>query len=635
MSLPSQALVNHHARLRNTETHLSGPLPWWLPQPMILEVLRLKYLQPGETGVGDVMDRVAHALASVEASDRRTHWQAVFRQQMAAGAMGSGRIMALAGATQEGTLASCFVQPVGDCLSGRDAADQPGIHEAMAQAARTLQQGGGVGYDFSRIRPQGARINGSGMGASGPCRFIDHFDQACLALQNTGCRRGAQMAVLRCDHPDVLDFVKAKQSPGRWSTFNVSVGITDAFMQAVEQDRLWDLVHSMSPRDWRPTGAVGPYVRGDGLWVYQSLPARQLWEAMAHGAHQSGEPGVLFLDTLERDNNLRAIETLHASNPCGEQPLPAYGACVLGPLILPAFVCQPFGLPGHATNAWLDWPALTKAVHTQVRALDNALDMARWPLSEHAREAEAKRRVGVGFTGLADALAMLGLRYDSVAGRAMARRVAQTLRDQAYAASVALAKERGPYPLFDADVTLAPGTFASRLPPSLRASVRKHGLRNSHLLSIAPTGSVSLAFADNCSSGIEPIFDKAYTRVLQTPNGQVQRYEVQDHAWRVYQSLGRSGLVPDVFVTAWQMQPEDQLAMVATVQPFVDGAISKTLNLPPNASIAAVQALLMQAWREGLKGLALYRPNRVHSPVLRPAECSGASAKSEASSGCP
>ena len=391
----------------------------------------------------------------------------------------------------------------------------------------------------------------------------------------------------------------------------------------------------MSPRDWRPTEAAGPYVRGDGLWVYQSLPARQLWQAIAHGAHHCGEPGVLFLDALERDNNLRAIETLQATNPCGEQPLPAHGACVLGPLIFPSFVRQAFGLPGSATAAWLDWPALAQAVRGQVRALDNALDLTRWPLPEQAQEAQAKRRLGVGFTGLADALAMLGLLYDSAAGRAMARRVAQTLRDQAYAASVALAKERGPYPLFDADVALTPGTFASRLPPALRASLRKHGLRNSHLLSIAPTGSVSLAFGDNCSSGIEPIFDRVQTRVLQSPDGQTQRYEIQDHAWRVYQSLGRAGPVPDVFVTAWQMRPEDQLAMVSAVQPYVDGGISKTLNLPPNTSVAAVQALLMQAWLEGLKDLALYRPNRVHSPVLQPALCPGASANPVACSEVP
>ncbi len=598
---------------------IAAPVSWWLPQPISEQVLRSKYLQPGETGVGDVFDRVAHALASVEAPAQRTHMQAVFRQQLAAGAIGAGRIMAGAGHASGGTLASCFVQPVGDCLSGRDASGEPGIHDAMSQATQTLRQGGGVGYDFSRIRPQGARINGTGMGASGPCKFIDAFDQACLALQSAGSRRGAQMAVLRCDHPDVLDFVAAKQSPGRWSSFNVSVGITDAFMQAVQDDRMWALVHSVSPRQWRAADADGPYVRGDGQWVYKSLPARQLWQVVARAAHHSGEPGVLFLDALDRDNNLRAIETLRATNPCGEQPLPSHGACVLGPLILPAFVRRPFGKPGKADAAWLDFAALGQAVRGQVRALDNVLEMARWPLPEQAREARSKRRVGVGFTGLADALLMLGLRYDSAAGRALARRVAQTLRDQAYAASVALAKERGAYPLFDADVALAPGTFASRLPPALRASVRKHGLRNSHLLSIAPTGSVSLAFADNCSSGIEPIFDLEYTRFLRDPEGHAHSLLVQDHAWRIYQSLGCNSPVPPAFVSAWAMRPEEQIAMVAEVQPFVDGAISKTLNLPPHSTVSEVENLLMLAWRSGLKGLALYRPNRVRCPVMHPA----------------
>ena len=608
--------------------------PWPMPQALSLAVLQYKYLQPGETTVGDVFDRVAKAMASVEEPAQRAHMEAVFRQQLAAGAIGAGRIMAGAGTGLPMTLANCFVHPVGDCLSGRDAAGYPGIHDAMAQAAETLRRGGGVGYDFSRIRPQGARVNGRVVAALGPCRFIDAFDKACVALHSLGTRRGAQMAVLRCDHPDLLAFVAAKQTPGRWSCFNVSVGVTDAFMQAVEHDQPWDLVHAVSPQaiGARAVAGSGPYVRGDGQWVYQTLPARTLWSAITQAAHHSAEPGLLFLDTIDRDNNLRAIETLAATNPCGEQPLPSYGGCVLGPLILPAFVRQPFGVAGRVGEARIkgvatfDMRAFSQAARWQVRALDNLVDIARWPLPEQAREARAKRRIGVGFTGLADALIMLGLRYDQAEGREMARRISQKLRDSVYAASVALAKERGAYPLFDADVCLAPGTFASRLPPALRAAIRKHGLRNSHLLSIAPTGSVSLAFADNTSTGIEPVFDRVFSRAIQGPDGHRHRFEAQDHAWRVYQSLHNgassrlrpSAGVPAAFVTALDIRPEDHIAMVAAVQPCVDGAISKTLNLPANTSAETVADVFMQAWRQGLKGLTVFRAGGMREAVIAP-----------------
>lgn len=582
------------------------------PQPISLDVLREKYLKPGERDTDALFERVARALANAEAPEQRDHWAARFRQHLSAGAIGAGRIMSAAGTGIQATLINCFVQPVGDCIQGVDDEGYPGIYEALREAAETMRRGGGVGYDFSRIRPRGARVRGTASTASGPCSYITVFDQSCATVESAGARRGAQMAVLRIDHPDIVDFVTAKRTPGRWTNFNVSVAVPDAFVHAVLNDGPWELVHRAEPSD--ELKQAGTAQRADGLWVYQRLSARELWDTIMRSAYDFAEPGVLFIDAIGRDNNLRAIERIEATNPCGEQPLPPYGCCCLGPIILPRFVRCPFGHGGRAT---FDFDAFAQAVALQVRMLDNVLDITHWPLPQQQAEAQAKRRIGIGFTGLGDALIMLGLRYDREDGRAMAQRIACTMRDAAYQASVELARVKGPFPLFDADAYLAEGTFASRLPASLQAAIRAHGIRNSHLLSIAPTGTVSLAFADNASNGIEPAFSWSYTRRKRQPDGSLATYEVHDHAWRVYRALfGADAALPEAFVAAMDIAPKDHVAMMEAVQPFVDSAISKTVNVPADCPYETFRDLYLHAWRAGLKGLTTYRPNDIVGAVL-------------------
>jgi ribonucleoside-diphosphate reductase alpha chain len=590
----------------------SRPQDFAATQPISQDVLREKYLKAGETGAEDVYRRVARALASVEPEAKRAHHEALFLANLHAGAIGAGRIMSAAGTKIQATLINCFVQPVGDCIQGMDDEGYPGIYEALREAAETMRRGGGVGYDFSRIRPRGADVKGTASMASGPCSYINVFDQSCATVESAGARRGAQMGVLRIDHPDVLEFITAKRTPGRWNNFNVSVGMSDAFMQALLGDQPWELVHKAAP------GAAildeGGFQRPDGLWVYRTFAARELWDTVMQSAYDFAEPGILFLDHINQDNNLRYCESISATNPCGEQPLPPYGCCDLGPIILTRFVRHPFGFGGTPV---FDFKAFEASVATQVRALDNVLDLTFWPLPQQREEAAAKRRIGVGFTGLGNALTMLCLRYDSAEGRAQAALIAEHMMTAAYAASIALAREKGAFPRFDADGYLAMGTFASRLPKSLQTDIRKHGIRNSHLLSIAPTGTVSLAFADNASNGIEPAFSWMYRRKKREADGSTTDYAVEDHAWRLYRELGGDvSQLPDYFVSALEMKAADHIAMMQSVQPFVDTAISKTVNVPADYPYADFKDLYLQAWRAQLKGLATYRPNNILGSVL-------------------
>ena len=968
--------------------HTLGNLP---AQDISEEVLLEKYAKGDERSADAVNQRVARALAQAEAPADRAHWEARFADALRAGFVPAGRIQSAAGTGLSATLINCFVQPVGDSIAHVEDG-HPGIYTALTEAAETMRRGGGVGYDFSRIRPRGAWVGSTQSSASGPVSYMRVFDRSCETVESAGARRGAQMGVLRCDHPDIEEFIHAKDA-GDLKNFNLSVGVTDAFMEAVQADGEVELVHRAEPGAAQKEAGAYQQAQADGggPWVYRKRRARELWDQVMRSTYDHAEPGVLFIDHINRDNNLSYCESIAATNPCvtedtwvmtsegarqvseligrpftaivdgkphatesdgffatgvkpvlqlrtreghalrltadhpvrrvvkctrylthsdwcaagelkpgdaivlndhrslegwegprsaeegylmglligdghlgqrkavlsvwapelrvvgsdvraerhsasgimraveqaistlphrsdfrgwqrpiasvgecrlasaplrdlalelgaapgrktltpqmeacssdfccgllrglfdadgsvqgsqdkgvsvrltqvdlavlesaqrmllrlgvagtiyrerraagsalppdgkggqreypqqalhelvvsgdnlavfaerigfadtakaerlesllgsyqrrlnrerfiatvesveacgteavfdvtvadvhafdangllvhncAEQPLPPYGCCCLGSIDLTRFVREPFDDGAHFDEA-----AFIQVAQVATRMLDNVLDVTVWPLPQQQEEARSKRRVGLGFTGLGDALVMLNLRYDTEPARAMARRISELMRDAAYDASVELARERGAFPLFNADLYLSGTTFASRLPPHLRERIRSHGLRNSHLLSIAPTGTISLAFADNASNGIEPAFSWRYTRKKRMPDGSYKEYAVEDHAWRLYRHLkGETAALTPAFVTALEMSAQAHEAMVAAVAPCIDTAISKTVNVPADYPYADFQHLYLDAWESGLKGLATYRPNSVLGSVL-------------------
>ena len=468
-----------------------------------------------------------------------------------------------------------------------------GIFDMLKEAALTMQQGGGIGYDFSTIRPKGASVLGVAADASGPLSFMDVWDAMCRTIMSAGSRRGAMMATMRCDHPDVEDFITAKSDPARLRMFNMSVLITDPFMEAVKADKPWDLVF-----------------KGQ---VYRTVQARALWDAIMTGTYNYAEPGVIFIDRINQSNNLNYCETIAATNPCGEQPLPPYGACLLGSINMARLVADPF-----EANARLDVPNMAELVATAVRMMDNVVDTSLFPLEAQRAEAQAKRRIGLGVTGLADALLMVGLRYGSEEAARQTDEWMHAIARAAYLASVELAKEKGAFPLFDAEKYLASGTMQN-MDADVCDAIRKHGIRNALLTSIAPTGTISL-YAGNVSSGIEPVFAYAYTRKVLQKDGSRTEEEVVDYAVQMWRDLKGDAPLPDYFVNAQTLAPLDHVRMQAAAQKWIDSSISKTINCPEDISFDDFKEVYMAAWDQGCKGCTTYRPNDVTGSVLSVSE---------------
>ncbi|HEX9836882.1 MAG TPA: adenosylcobalamin-dependent ribonucleoside-diphosphate reductase, partial [Alphaproteobacteria bacterium] len=454
----------------------------------------------------------------------------------------------------------------------------------------TMQQGGGIGYDFSTLRPKGARVHGVGADASGPISFMEVWDAMCRTIMSAGYRRGAMMATMRCDHPDIEAFVEAKRETGRLTMFNLSVLATDAFMTAVKEDGSWDLVFAGT--------------------CYKTVRARDLWDRIMRATYGYAEPGVIFIDRVNRRNNLAYAETIAATNPCGEQPLPPYGACLLGSINLPRLVREPF-----TADARLDEESLAALVPVAVRMMDNVTDVSRFPLEAQKREAMAKRRIGLGVTGLADALIMCRARYGSERAVALTESWMRLIRRHAYLASAALAAEKGAFPLYDRQPYLA-GENVAELEADVQDAIATNGIRNSCLTSIAPTGTISL-LADNVSSGIEPVFSYAYTRSLLMPDGSRREEEVSDHAYRLYRrTFGEAARLPDYFVDAQHLAPSDHVVMQAAVQKYIDSSISKTINVPADLPFDAFKDVYTSAYELGCKGCTTYRPSEVRGAVL-------------------
>ncbi|PVA09390.1 adenosylcobalamin-dependent ribonucleoside-diphosphate reductase [Pelagivirga sediminicola] len=559
--------------------------------PISEQIWNMKYRfspaegEAGDESVEDSWRRVARALSSVEAEPEQ--WEERFYRALEDFKfLPAGRIAAGAGTGRKVTLFNCFVM-------GTVPDDMGGIFDALREAALTMQQGGGIGYDFSTIRPRGAVVKGVGADASGPLSFMDVWDAMCRTIMSAGSRRGAMMATMRCDHPDIEDFIAAKSDPARLRNFNLSVLVTDPFMAAVEADGPWDLEF--------------------GGKVYRTLQARDLWNRIMQATYDYAEPGVIFIDRINQANNLAYCETIAATNPCGEQPLPPYGACLLGSINLARLVSDPF-----CEGAALDEPALADLVAVAVRMMDNVVDASQFPLPAQEAEAQAKRRIGLGVTGLADALLMVGQRYGSEEAAMQTESWLKAIARAAYLASVDLAREKGAFPLFDAEAYLRSGTMQG-MDDDVRRAVGKHGIRNALLTSIAPTGTISL-YAGNVSSGIEPVFAYSYTRKVLQKDGSRTEEEVVDYAVQMWRDKFGDAELPDYFVNAQTLAPADHVRMQAAAQKWVDSSISKTINCPEDISFDAFKDVYMQAWNSGCKGCTTYRPNEVTGSVLSVSE---------------
>ena len=556
--------------------------------PISQQIWDMKYRFKGPDGapvdqtIPDTWHRIAAALSQAE-SDPAAHEPGFFEALQDFRFLPAGRIVAGAGTARKVTLFNCFVM-------GTVPDDMGGIFEHLKEAALTMQQGGGIGYDFSTLRPRGAPVKGVGADASGPLSFMDVWDAMCRTIMSAGSRRGAMMATLRCDHPDIEAFIEAKREANRLRMFNLSVLVTDAFMAAVKQNLPWELSFNGT--------------------AFRTVQARELWDKIMRATYAYAEPGVIFIDRINTRNNLHYCETISATNPCGEQPLPPYGACLLGSINLARLVQHPF-----EADAALDLDLLDDLTRRAVRMMDNTIDVSNFPLPQQESEARNKRRIGLGITGLADALIMVGARYGSAASIKLIETWMKRLQRAAYLASVDLAREKGAFPLFDREQYLA-GESIRELDADVRDAIAQHGIRNALLTSIAPTGTISL-FADNISSGLEPVFSFTYTRTVLMPDGSRRQEEVSDYAYRLYRQLkGDNAPLTEAFVDAQGLAPADHVRVQAAVQKYIDSSISKTINVPEEIDFESFKDIYLMAYEQGCKGCTTYRPNDITGSVL-------------------
>ncbi len=583
----------------------------------------------GETNydfsIQDTWRRVAKAAAQAEEQDQEAWEQRFYAILEDFKFLPGGRILAGAGTAHDVTLMNCFVMgTIEDSIEG--------IFEALKEGALTMQQGGGVGYDFSSLRPRGLSAHRVGTIASGPVSFMKVWDRMCATLLATGNRRGAMMATLRCDHPDIEAFIEAKRNPAELRHFNLSVLVSDDFLRAAELGEPWPLVFPATAfaesnsadsvmRPWPGYGHNETVL----CRIVKTVNAKQLWHKMLHAAYDVAEPGVLFIDRINRRNNLWYQEAITATNPCGEIPLPPYGACDLGSLNLTQFIRKPF-----SREASIDFDALAAVAATATRFLDNVIDTTHYPLAQQRTAAQYSRRIGLGITGLADALLMLGIRYGTDASIQLAADVMKTICYQAYQSSIALAREKRPFPGFDKGKYLT-GEFVEKLPAELRNSIAADGIRNSHLTAIAPAGTISL-LAGNISSGIEPIYSFEHDRRMREPGGGEKTLHLVDYAWQLWRQKHPNETPAPYCVEALEVKPEEQLRLEAAMQPYVDHAISKTINIPEQYSFDAFQSLYQKAYELGLKGCTVFRANPTTGSILR---AKGEETRAEENKCCP
>lgn len=582
--------------------HRAAPSPF--DQPIVRDTWRSKYAYRDEADWAATCRRIAAALDGGSEAFRAE----ILRAMLAREIVPAGRILAGAGTDKRVTLINCFVSAdIQDSMATNSDQLGLGIMDALNAAAYTQQMGGGIGMDFSTVRPRGAVVRRTQSESSGVLPFMDMWNAMCATIRSSGSRRGAMMATLRCDHPDIEEFIEAKQQPERLTNFNVSVLVTDAFMEAVEHDRGWELKFPV-PRADSPAAQSDERPREGHTYIYKTVPARELWSKIINSTYVHAEPGIIFIDRVNRCNNLAYCEDIHCTNPCGEQPLPSNGDCNLGHVNLAVLVRHPF-----SDDAVFDFDALWGAVRIMVELLDNVLDVTAFPTGAQADEARGKRRIGLGFTGLASALQQLGIRYGGFDAVAFTETVTRVIARAAYKRSVELAAERGSFPLFDADEFLR-APFPASLGDEMVGLIRRNGIRNGVLLSVAPTGTTSLVYG-NISSGIEPVFSHKYTRNVCDASGELSlSYGVYDYGYLLYCELHgldpeNPGPLPTAFVTADELPVDAHLSMAAAAQRWVDAAISKTINCPESMTFGEFEGVYKKAYQLGLKGCTTYRPD--------------------------